>query len=204
MSSSCWRRYQDTLHYLQRECLINLVVVHNQGLLWRNRPPEFSHHWSSCSSAHTMTSVQCDHNAVWWEHDVHVSLSCKYRYRSLNRVRRVPGATRAMSVYRPYNIWARMEFWGTTASVSFGVENWPSTKASHYLSARKEAISIVRLVKNSNSDNLYSRPECHVVSKVLSISKNTVAVLKFRVTWSARLTLKCYTVICSKAKLTCI
>jgi hypothetical protein len=39
---------------------------------------------------------------------------------------------------------------------------------------RKEAISVMRLVENSNSDNLYRRPECHVVSKAFSISKNII------------------------------
>jgi hypothetical protein len=49
----------------------------------------------------------------------------------------------------------------------------------------------MRLVENFNSNNLYSRPECHVVSKAFLISKNTAAVdilfFKFRGTWSARL-----------------
>jgi hypothetical protein len=47
------------------------------------------------------------------------------------------------------------------------------------------------LVKNSYFDHLYSRPECHLVSKALSISKNTAALnillLKFMVMWSTRL-----------------
>jgi hypothetical protein len=46
----------------------------------------------------------------------------------------------------------------------------------------KEASSLMTLVENSHSDNLYSRPECHVVSKAFSISKNTATVdilLKF-------------------------
>jgi hypothetical protein len=32
------------------------------------------------------------------------------------------------------------------------------------------------LVKKSDSDNLYSRPECHVLSKAFSISQNRAAV----------------------------
>jgi hypothetical protein len=60
-----------------------------------------------------------------------------------------------------------------------------------FLSLWNEAISLMYLVDNSNSDTLYSRPECHIVSKALSISKNTAAVdtllLKFWVTWSASL-----------------
>jgi hypothetical protein len=44
---------------------------------------------------------------------------------------------------------------------------------------------IRKLVENSNSYNLYTRAECHVVSKAFSIFKNTAAVdilLKFRMT----------------------
>jgi hypothetical protein len=47
------------------------------------------------------------------------------------------------------------------------------------------------LVENSNSDSLYSRPECHILSKAFSRSKTTAAVdillLKFMVMWSASL-----------------
>jgi hypothetical protein len=48
----------------------------------------------------------------------------------------------------------------------------------------------MRIVRNSNSDHVYSKPECHAVSKTFSISKNTVAIntlLKFSVMWSASL-----------------
>jgi hypothetical protein len=51
--------------------------------------------------------------------------------------------------------------------------------------------SLTRLVQNCNSDSLYSRPGCHVVSTVFSMSKNTAAVdillLEFRETWSVSL-----------------
>jgi hypothetical protein len=52
-------------------------------------------------------------------------------------------------------------------------------------------MSLIKLFGNSNLLNLYSKPGCHVVSKVFSISKNTAAVdillLKLRVTWSVSL-----------------
>jgi hypothetical protein len=55
----------------------------------------------------------------------------------------------------------------------------------------KEPISLFKLVENSNLDNLYNKPKCHVVSKAFSISKNTAAVqillFNLRVTWSASL-----------------
>jgi hypothetical protein len=56
---------------------------------------------------------------------------------------------------------------------------------------RKEVISLMRLVEKANSDNLWSRPECHVLWKAFSVYRNTAAVdmllLKFRVMWSASL-----------------
>jgi hypothetical protein len=46
---------------------------------------------------------------------------------------------------------------------------------------------LIRLKEKMNSDNLYSKPRCHVVSKAFSIFKNTVAIdvllLMFKVTW---------------------
>jgi hypothetical protein len=60
---------------------------------------------------------------------------------------------------------------------------------SNLLCVRKELISLIKLVKNSNLDNLYSKPECHVVSEAFSMFKNIIAVdillFKLRVTWSA-------------------
>jgi hypothetical protein len=49
----------------------------------------------------------------------------------------------------------------------------------------------MRLIGNCNSDSVYSRPGCHVVSKAFSMSRNTATVdillLKFRETWSVSL-----------------
>jgi hypothetical protein len=57
----------------------------------------------------------------------------------------------------------------------------------------KEPISLNKLVENANLDNLYSKPECRVISKAFSMSKNTAAVdillLELRVTWSLSLML---------------
>jgi hypothetical protein len=65
------------------------------------------------------------------------------------------------------------------------------------LAVRKEAVSLMRLVKNYNSDKLYCRPECHVVLNAFSISKNStpsdILLFKFRVTWSTSLI--CWSVI---------
>jgi hypothetical protein len=56
---------------------------------------------------------------------------------------------------------------------------------------RKELLSLIKLAEKSIFDNLYSKPECHVVSNAFSIYKNTVTVdmslLKLRVTWSVSL-----------------
>jgi hypothetical protein len=52
-------------------------------------------------------------------------------------------------------------------------------------------ISLIRLIKYFNPDNLYTKPQFHNVTKALSISKNTAAVdmllLKFKITWSVSL-----------------
>jgi hypothetical protein len=50
----------------------------------------------------------------------------------------------------------------------------PSTKTLHFVHEKRN--NLLNNVKNSNSDNLYSRPECHVGSKDFSISKNIAAV----------------------------
>jgi hypothetical protein len=67
----------------------------------------------------------------------------------------------------------------------------PRPKTLNFLSERKELISLIWLVENSNLHNLYNKPVCHVVSKAFSMSKNTAAVdillLKLRVTWSVSL-----------------
>jgi hypothetical protein len=45
---------------------------------------------------------------------------------------------------------------------------------------------LMKLVENSNLDNLYRKPECNVLPKALSMSKNTTVVdillLRLRVT----------------------
>jgi hypothetical protein len=68
---------------------------------------------------------------------------------------------------------------------------------------RKEVMSLIKLVENSNLDNLHIKPECHVVSKAFSMSKDTAAVdillLKFRVTWSVSL-IHCSVVLCRARK----
>jgi hypothetical protein len=97
------------------------------------------------------------------------------------KAREVPGAVGALFMCRLYSIGTRTQPWGTPATIFLGIDNSPSSRTLNFLAVRKEAISLMRFVKNSDSYNLYSRPECHVVS----ISKNTEAIdillLKFRV-----------------------
>jgi hypothetical protein len=75
---------------------------------------------------------------------------------------------------------------GTPDCNTLDVDISPSTETLKVLYERKEPISLIKLVENSNLDNLYSKPECHVISKVLSIIKNTadidILLLKLRVT----------------------
>jgi hypothetical protein len=58
----------------------------------------------------------------------------------------------------------------------FPGEEISSIETLNFLLVKKEAISLMRLLGNWNSDSLYSRPVCHVVSKAFSISKITAAV----------------------------
>jgi hypothetical protein len=108
-------------------------------------------------------------------------------------------------IYRLYNIGGRTELWGTPAASFLGVENLPSTNTLNFLSIRK-AIRLIRLVENSYSDNLYIRPECHVVSKAFSISKERsrcwhITVENYSDVIRQPHTLKYHAVSCSKAKL---
>jgi hypothetical protein len=68
------------------------------------------------------------------------------------------------------------------------VDSSSSTITLNYLWERNEFISLIKVGEICNSDNLYSKPGCHVVSYAFSIPKKTVAVnmslLKFKVTWS--------------------
>jgi hypothetical protein len=50
----------------------------------------------------------------------------------------------------------------------------PSTETLNFLFVRKVPISLIKLVENSNFDNLYSRPGCHVVSKALQGNSHSV------------------------------
>jgi hypothetical protein len=52
---------------------------------------------------------------------------------------------------------------GTPACISLGVGISPSTEPLNFLYERKEPISLNKQAENSNSDNLFSKPECHVV-----------------------------------------
>jgi hypothetical protein len=72
---------------------------------------------------------------------------------------------------------------------------------------------MIRLVENSNLDNLYSKSVCHVVSKTFSVFKNTAAVdivlldillLILRVTWSISHIHCRVAVTCTETKLACV
>jgi hypothetical protein len=110
---------------------------------------------------------------------------------SANRARCIPGAAWASCMYKLYSTVARTEPCGTPEPTFLGDESLPSTETFNFLLVKKEAINLMRLIENCNSDSLYSRPHCHVMSKAFSISKNTAAVdillLKFRETWSVSL-----------------
>lgn len=70
-----------------------------------------------------------------------------------------------------------MEPCGSSACISYGIDISPSNKTLNFLSERNELINLIRLVSNSNLDNLFSKPRFHVVlSKTIPLSKNTVAI----------------------------
>jgi hypothetical protein len=97
----------------------------------------------------------------------------------------------ASLIYTLNSVGERIELCGTPACISLAVDISPSTETLNLRCERKDPISLVKLFENSNFGNFYSKPECHVVSKTFSMSKNTVAVdillLKLRVSWSASL-----------------
>jgi hypothetical protein len=72
-------------------------------------------------------------------------------------------------LYINCNIGPRMELRGTPAAMFLDVENSPSTKTINFLSVRKEAISLIRFVENSNADILHSRTECHIISSSIVV-----------------------------------
>jgi hypothetical protein len=84
-----------------------------------------------------------------------------------------------------------METCGTPACMFLGADISPSTETLMNFLWERELIRLIKLIENYNVDNLYSKPRCHVVSQVFSISKNTAALdmllLKFKVTWSVSL-----------------
>jgi hypothetical protein len=90
-----------------------------------------------------------------------------------------------------YKVGDRTEPCGSPACISLAVDISPSIETLNFRRERNELMSLIKLVGNSSSDNLYSKPGCHVVSKAFSISKNTAAVdillLKLSVTWSVSL-----------------
>jgi hypothetical protein len=110
---------------------------------------------------------------------------------SSKRAKWPPCVWGASFMYMLKRVGDRTEPCGTPACISLGVDISPSTETLNFHSERKEPIRWITLVENSNFDNLYSRPECHVVSKAFSMCKNTTAVdillLKLRVWYSVSL-----------------
>jgi hypothetical protein len=91
-------------------------------------------------------------------------------------------------MYKLYTVGDRTEPCSTPTCIVLIVDISPSTDTLNFHCERKELINLIKHAENFKLDNLYSKPGCHVVSKVFSISNNTAAVdilmLKFRVTWS--------------------
>jgi hypothetical protein len=61
-------------------------------------------------------------------------------------------------MYKMYSTGTRTEHCGNPAAKFLGEESSLSTENLNFLLVKKEAISLTRLVENSNSGSLYSRP----------------------------------------------
>jgi hypothetical protein len=59
-----------------------------------------------------------------------------------------------------------MKPFSTPASVSQGMDILPSAVILNFLLERNGLINLIMLTKMCNLYNLYSKPECHVVSRV--------------------------------------
>jgi hypothetical protein len=82
-----------------------------------------------------------------------------------------------------YSVGYRTESYGIPAYNSLGMGISHSMENLIFFLRKRELISLIKLV-----ENLYSKPCCHTVWKVYSISKNAAAIgislLKLKVTWS--------------------
>jgi hypothetical protein len=138
-----------------------------------------------------MTPQQWGHAGICSTWDAHVSLLRIHRYRPRTEqgVFQMP-----QGLHLCINcivLGARAEPCGIPAATFPGKEGSPSSENLNVLLVKKEAISLMRLIGNCNTDSLYSRSWCHVASKAFSMSKNIAAVdillLKFRETWPVSL-----------------
>jgi hypothetical protein len=71
--------------------------------------------------------------------------------------------------------------------VSLGVGILPSTETLNIFLRKKKLLSLFRLIENFNTENLHSNRGRNIVSKALSIFRNTAAIdmvlLKLNVMW---------------------
>jgi hypothetical protein len=69
----------------------------------------------------------------------------------------------ASFIYMLHRVGDKTKPCGTPAFISLGVDILTSTKALNLRFERKEPMSFIKLVENSNLDNLYTKPENRVV-----------------------------------------
>jgi hypothetical protein len=69
-------------------------------------------------------------------------------------------------MYRLKRVGEGTEPCGTPTCITLGVDISPSTETLNFIFDRKELISLIKLIENSNLDSLHSKPVCYVVSKV--------------------------------------
>jgi hypothetical protein len=125
-------------------------------------------HWFLCFTS----QQEWDFGAAFWEHNPLRNLSHIYKCQQQRDLDR-------NQMFGTYHLYIDCTMWGTERNLVaplLGVDISPSTETLNFLWERKEPISLIRLIKKCNLDNLYSKLRCHVVPKAFSISKNTATV----------------------------
>jgi hypothetical protein len=88
-------------------------------------------------------------------------------------------------IYMLYKVGDRTEPWGTSALISLDVDISPCTETLNLRCERKELMNFIKLVENSNLDNLYSKQECHVVKLTHAVQPRHGRSLMMRLSQSS-------------------
>jgi hypothetical protein len=64
-------------------------------------------------------------------------------------------------IYILKSVGYRTELCGTLTCIILCIDIWPTTVTQNFLLERRELISLIKLAKKSNFENVYSKPVCH-------------------------------------------